>query len=118
MTICHSSNYRGLEWTDTDRNDRWPDYDYHCYQSLKSGMDSDATTLAGELPVVREMVSQFWAHAQALGRAWYTFPDGLYSCDDEWNQSISTLVNDVCQLLTTAKMQPSDYEPWYKFLKT
>ena len=109
--------YSGLTWTDSDRNDGWPDWENHQYQVLVSGLGSDETTSTAELPVVKELIPQFWAHTQALAKAWYTFTDGLHSHDDEWNQSVSTLIHSVCQLARAANMLPEDYEPWYKFLK-
>ncbi len=114
---CVFENYSGLAWEDPNRNDGWPDWEYHQYQVLKSGLGSDQTTSTAEIPVVKELVPQFWAHTQALAKAWYTFPDGLYSHDDEWNQSVSALVHSVCQLTRAANMLPPDYEPWYKFMK-
>ena len=112
------ANYHGWAWENQDRNDGWPDWEYHEYQTLMSGLGSDQTTRAWELPLVTALIPQFWAHTQVIAKAWYTFTDGLYSHDDEWNQNVSTQIHNVCQLIRAANMLPSDYEPWYKFMKT
>ena len=110
-------NYRGLDWTNGERNDNWPDFEYHEYQTIQSGLDSEQCTRAWELPKVQALVPQFWAHAQVVAKSWHTFTTGLHSHDDEWNQNVSKQIHNVCQMMKTAKMLPSDYDPWYAFMK-
>jgi hypothetical protein len=54
--------YQGLAWDDADRTDGWPDWEYHQYQVLMSGLGSDQTTKTAEVPLVEALVPQFWAH--------------------------------------------------------
>ena len=93
------------------------DYEYHEYQTIQSGLNAEQGTKAWELPQVNALVPQFWAHAQVVAKSWYTFTNGLHSHDDEWNQTVSKQIHNVCQMMKTAKMLPSDYEQWYGFMK-
>ncbi len=109
--------YRGLEWNDSARDDGWEDYVYHVYHSLQN-IPSEEATRATIAPEVQILIPKFWAHTQALTRAWFGFRKDLCQYDDQKNQSTSTLISDVCKLMTKAKMQPDNYDEWYSYMKT
>ena len=111
------TNYQGLEWNNPDRTGDWPNYEYHEFQTIQSGINQEQGTSAWELPQVTTLVPQFWAHAQVVSKSWFTFTGGLHSHDDEWNQTVSRQIHDVCQMMKAADMLPSDYTPWYAFMK-
>ncbi len=67
-------NYKGLSWENTDRDDLWPDCEYHEYQTIQAGLNSEQGTSDWEFPIVTRLVPQFWAHAQVLSKSWHTFP--------------------------------------------
>ena len=115
-------NYVGLLWSNTDRTDGWPNYEYHEYQTIQSAMNSEEDTIKWEMTQVRRLIPQFWAYAQVLSRAWYLYTDGLHESEDELNQTVSKQIHDVCQMIKTAgeenaDLVPVDYLDWYAFMK-
>ncbi len=115
-------NYVGLLWSNTDRMDGWPDYEYHEYQTIQSAMNSEESTIEWELTQARRLIPQFWAYAQVLSKAWYIYPDGLHESEDELNQTMGKQIHDVCQMIKTAGEQyaelvPVDYQAWHAFMK-
>ncbi len=77
------ARYRGLTWDNKKRTDGWPDYQYHEYQTLRSGVEAERSTRDTERPLVKVMVPQFWAHAQVVARSWHVFTKGLHPHDEE-----------------------------------
>mgnify|MGYP000211331175 FL=1 len=111
------SEYRGLAWSDDNRNDRWPDYEYHEYQTICSAISAEEGSIIWEMNEVNRLVPQFWAYAQVLSKAWFEFTDGLHECEDEWNQKVGKQIQDVCQMISTADLLPVDYIEWVNFMK-
>ncbi len=111
------SEYKGLEWSDDNRNDRWPNYEYHEYQTICSAISAEEGSIVWEMNEVNRLVPQFWAYAQVLSKAWFVFTDGLHEYEDEWNQTVSKQIHDVCQMIKTADLLPVDYTEWYAFMK-
>ena len=52
-------NYRGLNWENTDRDDLWPNWEYHQYQTIQAGLNSEQGTYEWEFPIVKRLVPQF-----------------------------------------------------------
>ena len=66
---------------------------------------------------MNRLVPQFWAYAQVLSKSWFLFTSGLHEHDDEWNQTVSKQIHDVCLMMKTADLLPVDYTEWYAFMK-
>ena len=111
------TEYKGLEWSNSDRTDGWPDYEYHQFQTIQSGINAETGTLDWEMTQVNRLVPQFWAYAQVLSKSWFLFTSGLHEHDDEWNQTVSKQIHDVCLMMKTADLLPVDYTEWYAFVK-
>ena len=80
-------------------------------------MNAENGTIEWETTQVGRLVPQFWAYAQVLSKSWFVFTHGLHESEDEWNQTVSKQIHDVCQMIKTADLLPVDYKEWYAFMK-
>ena len=46
-------NYKGLSWDNEDRDDGWPAWEYHQYQTIQSGLTSEQSTYDWEFHIVQ-----------------------------------------------------------------